>query len=204
MKKLNLLLVILIGITILACSSDNDNNCDSVLEPELFEFTHNCERNEISEGRLNIRNPSGYSNNIPEGIDTQIELTNNRNGVSFDYFEGDSGVNFIEIWIKIPYDNAAEGNIPSGIYTLNEQNPENPFDIVNARFSINSNVTETSEGSDSFYLSGGLTYGWDFEQIEVIVEKTNNVYTIEFILIYNGGTIKGKYSGEMEVVDTWS
>ena len=204
MKKLNLLLGILIGITIIGCSSDNDNTCDDVLEPEIFEFTYDCERHEISEGRLNIKNTYGYSNNIPDVINAQIEFTNSRNGVAFDYFDGDSGVNFIEIWIKIPFDNATERNIPAGIYTLNEQNPDNPFDIVNARFSINSNVTETYEGSDSLYFSGGLTYGWDFEQIEVVVEKINNVYTIEFILIYDGKTIKGKYSGEMEVVDTWS
>jgi hypothetical protein len=201
MKKLNLLLGILIILIIISCSSDNE--CNNALEPELFEFTYNCDRYEISEGRLNIKNTYGYSNNKPDVINAQIEFTNNRNGISFDYFEGDSGVNFIEIWIKIPFDNATERNIPAGVYTLNEQSSDNPFDIVNARFSINSTVTETSPGSDSFYFAGGLTYGWEFEQIEVTVEKNDNIYSFEFILIYDGKTIQGKYSGEMEVVDTW-
>ena len=35
-------------------------------------------------------------------------------------------------------------------------------------------------------------------------KDTNNIYHIEFTLINNGKTMKGNFTGNMSVIDTWN
>ena len=201
--KYTLILTILF---LFSCSSDNDG-CNEILEPRNNQFTFECQKINISSGRLNIEDPRRYPNNrIPEVFNASISLINSRNGADFNYYQNSSNINLVYFSISVPEENARNRNIPSGTYNLkkNEFADEAPFEITSAKFAINSSM-EIWESSGDFYFVDGSSLFWEFEDIEVIVQKdTNNIYHIEFTLINNGKTMKGNFTGNMSVIDTWN
>ena len=202
MTKSNLLILFLLGLTILACSSDDD--CNDVLEPSGNEFTLNCNRFETPVGRLNLDRTS-----LPGTTSCKLQFANNHTGGdAFEYGEGHSDINFVDIWLIIPAEFSQLDEIPTGDYRLeNNLNGEIneqyvAFDIANWNRVIFDGSVETSDNG-SFFNSNRL-YGSEFEDVIVNVTKNGPIYTIEYMMIYNGKTIKGTYVGELEVVDLWT
>ncbi len=204
MNKLKLLLTLLIGIIILSCSSDDE--CNDILEPNGNEFTLNCDIFETPNGRLNINRSTEF-----ETASCKLQFANspNGNGTAFDYEEGDTNINFVDIWLIIPSEYTLIDEIPSGTYTLennlnsgiNEQYVA--FDIADSNRVIFDGFIVTNEDTDSNYFSSDRLYGSEYENVVVNIQKNGNIYTVDYTMVYNGKTIKGFFEGELEVVDRW-
>jgi hypothetical protein len=204
MKKLNLVLGLLIGLTILSCSSDDE--CNEILEPNGNEFTLNCKRYETPIGRLNINRSTEF-----ETASCKLQFANNPtgNGTAFDYQEGDTNINFVDIWLIIPSEFTLIDEIPSGTYTLeNNLNSEIneqyvAFDIADWNRVIFDGFVVTNENTTSSYFNSNRLYGSEYEDVIVNVQKNGNMYTIDYTMVYKGRTINGFYEGELDVVDRW-
>jgi len=202
MKKQNLLVVFLIGLMLLDCSSDDD--CNNAIDPTGNEFTLNCNRFETPVGRLNMNRSTEF-----ETASCKLQFANNHsNGNAFEYGDGASNINFVDIWLIIPSEYTLIDEIPTGTYRLeknlnseiNEQYVA--FDIADWNRVIFDGSIETNDNGN-FFNSNRL-YGSDFEDVTVAINKNGSIYTIEYTMIYNGKTIKGSYVGELEVVDVWA
>ena len=204
MNKLKLLFTLLIGIIILSCSSEDE--CNDIIEPNGNEFTLNCNSFETPIGRLNINRSTEF-----ETASCKLQFANNPtgNGTAFNYEEGDTNINFVDIWLIIPSEYTLIDEIPTGTYTLennlnsdiNEQYVA--FDIADWNRIIfgGSVVTNQNTGNSSF--SSNRLYATEYENVIVNVQKNGNIYTVDYTMIYNGKTIKGFFEGELEVVDRW-
>lgn len=204
MIKLNLLLGLLIGFMILSCSSDD--NCSDIIEPNGNEFTLNCNRFETPIGRLNINRSTEF-----ETASCKLQFANNPtgNGKAFDYEEGDTNINFVDIWLIIPSEYTLIDEIPTGTYTLennlnsdiNEQYVA--FDIADWNRVIFGGSVVTNPNTDNSSFNSDRLYGVEYENVIVNVKKNGNIYSVEYTMIYKGRTIKGFFEGELEVVDRW-
>jgi len=200
MKKTNLLLGILIGLTILSCSKEN-TTCDDILEPQGNEFTVNCNRYKMELGRLNI-NGNAYSGMAS----CKLSFVNNEKGNGFDFQSNDKNINFVDIWLMIPSEYILLEAIPEGTYVLNNETagqpnqPQAPFDIAD----WNRAIIGAGYVEDNDKFINHTLYGSDFDEATVVVSKSGLVYEIYYTLKISETTIKGYYKGELEVVDKWN
>jgi hypothetical protein len=197
MKKLKLFIGTLIGFMILSCSSDDD--CNNTIEPIGNEFTANCNRFSTPLGRLNI-NHSTES----ETASCQLQFTNNTNGNGFNYGPEDNNINLVDLWLIIPAEYTLIDEIPEGTYTL-ENNLNSAINEQYVAFDVadwNRVIIGASIEGNSFTGYQHL-YGTKYDDITVNVSKDGNTYSIDYIMIYQGKSIKGSFVGPLEVVDTW-
>lgn len=197
MKKLNLLLGILIGTLILSCSSEDE--CNSVIEPIGNEFTVNCNRYSTPLGRLNINRSTEF-----ETAGCKLQFVNNANGNGFNYGPEDTTINLVDIWLVIPSEYTLIDEIPEGTYRL-EKNLNSEINEQYVAFDIadwNRVIIGTRIQGNSFIDYQHL-YGTKYDDITVNVSKDGDTYSIDYIMIFKGKTIKGSFVGQLDVVDTW-
>lgn len=198
MRKLNFAFCAIASLVLISCSKNSA--CNNILEPQGNEFTVNCDRFKMELGRLNLNvNPNS-------GVTScKISFVNNDNGNGFNFQSNDNNINFVDIWLIIPEEHISLQSIPVGTYQLNNQidggtnQPDSAFDIVDwNRIIIGAKYNEDNDR----FLNHTL-YGSDFDEANVVVSKSGNIYDVSYSLSISETTIKGYFKGELEVVDAW-
>ncbi len=187
------------------CTNDNteDNVCGTILEPNGNEFTYNCSNYPTENGRLNIESTVWLDGTTS----CMIELVNNPYS-DFNAIAGSTNVNFIRIWLIVPVSAYYNSEIPSGTYKLKKLNSNINEQYVSMdiadwnQVAFNSNIIQPQSGSTIFNSENLIAS--EFDDITVDVSKTNDIYTITYFMKKGNKQIKGKFVGQMAIVDTWN
>lgn len=193
MKKIYLLTTFTIYSLLISCSNSSDD-CNETLEPTGNEFTYKCNTYNTEVGRFFISPP--YN----EKSICIIEFVNNSYS-DFILSPGDKNINLVSIRIIIPPTSYTTREIPVGTYrlkTLANNEQYTFFDIINSQVAYNSSV-ELSSGNLILLLQ--TVEDEDFNDTVVTINKTGNIYTIDYLLTEGNRQIKGRFTGEMDVVD---
>lgn len=195
MKKLCFcVLASVVFMTFNSCSSSSAE-CGQTLEPSANEFTYKCDRYTTEVGQFSIRSPRN-------GVSAcHVQMVNNTYG-DFIFNEGDNHLNIATITIVVPQESYVSREIPVGVYHLRHIGPNEQFasfDIESSQVAYNSSVELTQTGAAIFMRT---EEGDDFDDAVLTISKSGSIYTIEYLLSTIRDTeIKGKFVGEMEVVN---
>lgn len=189
MKKLNLLLTIFIGLSILSCSSKDDNPTEE--NPQNSEFTING---------TEYLTPNGYIISATDGINNSVHaiyllngtiINNEWHGESCD-FSNDltQGVIF-----NIRSTSVTELAAGTYNYELNTFEPSlNETNIATNIVVTNNCVTGSDSINENQITSGNL-----------IIEISGNIYTLTFTFqTTDFGTVSGTYVGELQITQDLS
>lgn len=185
---------LIIGVTILflfsSCSSEEEK-CNDSLNPTTNEFTINCERYPTPEGRLLIDRSREFEISKCNLLFINDEFNNGLN-----YTLESDKINVVDIVLIFSSDFEPVQEIPEGIYVLDKDLNDGlkPFDIQ-----ASNRVILGSRVEGSLYTDWDDFYGTSFDEIIVNIEKNGDIYSIDYSMEYEGLTIKGKYSGVLDV-----
>ncbi|MFH4964257.1 hypothetical protein V8G69_04575 [Gaetbulibacter sp. M235] len=186
MKRLNLLLGIFIGLTILSCSSDDDNQNQT-----KSNFTLNGTEYSIPNGF--ILSAFDGTNNSRHAIYliNGIIINNEWYGVACDYS------NDLTQGIIFNITSSSVTELANGTYNYELMTTEpslNETNIVTNIVVENNCVISSNDINENQITSGSLT-----------VERTNNIYTLNFTFETNDfGTVSGSYVGELQLTQDLS
>jgi hypothetical protein len=199
-RYINFIHLVLV-FTISACS-DDENDCNNTLEPIDNSFTIDCNSYETPIARSSINQFSQFAT-----TGCKIQLVNSRGGNEFDFQDDDTNINYIDIWLIIPSSASTINSVPDGTYTLkkldnsiNEQYV--PFDIANRNVVIYNGFVEERNGQFLFSQQGRLPT--EFDEITLNVNRSGDIYTIIYTMVVDGKTVKGRYVGNLEIIDNWT
>ena len=194
--------IILIFVLIFSACSNDENDCNSVLEPMGNSFTVDCNSYETPIARSSINQFSQFAT-----TGCKIQLVNSRGGNEFDFQDDDININYIDLWLIIPSSASTINSVPNGTYILkkldnsiNEQYV--PFDIANRNVVIYNGFVEERNGQFLFSQQGRLPT--EFDEITLNVNRNGDIYTIIYTMVVDGKTVKGRYVGNLEIVDNWT
>lgn len=194
-------LILLLFFSFLLASCSPDDDCFRVLEPEGNEFTFNCDRYETQVGKFRI-------NITTERATTTCKLQfsnypNGGNGTPFYYSDGDYDINFVDIWLIIPSENALSGEIPLRTYHLNTDDDQNQaYEIADWNRVVYQGSIYQNENGYKYFNSEHLI-GSEFDDLIVDIDKNGDVYYINYTFIKGDSTIRGNFVGEMEIDSYW-
>ena len=203
MKKTNFLVSIIVIFSFISCSNNNDASCGSVLEPINNEFTYNCNSYHTENGRLNISPTVMAEGTTP----CMIEFINDPYS-DFVLQVGDKNINLVRLWLTVPVEAYYNNEIPEGQYKLKTLNSEvneqyEAMDIANTgQIVINGKMITGYTGTPIFHSAGLVTS--DFDDVIVDVDKTDDVYTVQYYVKKGSKEFKGRFVGVLPVVHNWN
>jgi hypothetical protein len=185
MKKLNLIIGILIGLTILSCSSDNDNGNQTDIAGELIV---NGESFELTKGFIIPNTPESDPRRFYFQL-TNGDVTYANNEFTF----SDSITQLIDFNMYSSIE--GDGNIENTTYPIYDFSDPN-FDSDNAwidHSGVNTNVV-IENGN---YISANSLSSDDMDGQAAITIHNNDTYTITFSYTNNENTVSGTFTGPL-------
>ena len=190
MKKLNLLLTFFIGLSILSCSSDDDNTPNE--NPQVnSEFTING---------TDYSTPNGYIISATDGTNNSVHaiyllngtiLNNEWNGNACDFS------NDLTQGVIFNVRSTSISELAAGTYN---------YELMTSEPSLN----ETNISRDIVVTDNCVTSSNDIDEDQItsgnlVVEISGNIYTLTFSFqTVDFGTVSGTYVGELELVQDLS
>ena len=170
MKKTNVLLLVLIGmLTLISCSSDDDNN-DQNTESQNS-FTYNNESYKLNFASV-------------QSFDNHIQLTLADADYTSENFTGD--IDFVGVLFDS--ETLPEGNYSFKLDTA--QDYDSTVNFFDAEAGVNLSIVNGDADTTSNYFE-------NINSGTISIEKSGEIYTINFQLIFNNGTFTGTYKGEV-------
>ena len=185
MKKLNLIIGILIGLTILSCSSDDDNGNQTDIVGELIV---NGESFELTKGFIIPNTPESDPRRFYFQL-TNGDITYANNEFTF----SDSITQLIDFNMYSSVE--GDGNIENTTYPIYDFSDPN-FDSDNAwidHSGVNTNVV-IENGN---YISANSLSSDDMDGQATMTINNNDTYTITFSYTNNENTVSGTFTGPL-------
>ena len=190
MKKLNLLFTIFIGLSILSCSSDDDNPTEE--NPQTnSEFTING---------TEYSTPNGYIISYFDGTNNSSHAIYLLNGTIINnewYGEACDYTSNLTQGVIFNIRSTSITELESGTYNyeLMTSEPSLNETSISTNIVVTDNCVVSADSIDENQITSG----------NLIVEKSGNVYTLTFTFQTNDfGTVSGTYVGELELVQDLS
>ena len=184
MKKLNLLIGILIGLTILSCSSDDDNENET---PQTdSEFTINGTEYSIPNGFI-ISEFDGANNGFHGILLTNGTILNNElkiNGCNFssDFTQG----------VSLSVISSSASELANGTYS---------YDLMTTGPSLQATTISTDVVVENNCIASSSIIGDDqINSGSLIIERSDDIYTLTFSFVTTDfGTVRGSYVGQLQL-----
>ena len=190
MKKLNLFLTLFIGLTIISCSSDDDNTPDE--NPQVnSEFTIN---------ETEYSTPNGYIISATDGTNNSVHAIYLLNGTIINnewYGDACDFSNDLTQGVIFNIRSSSITELATGTYNYELMTSEPSLNETNIATNVvvSDNCVTSSNDIDEDQITSG----------NLIVEISGSIYTLIFTFqTVDFGTVSGTYVGELELVQDLS